>query len=252
MKPWFIALVATAGLCTDPAALAAEHVQLTNGFALRCDHRELIGETTRLYQTPGNSSFVDVPTAEIERFDPEPTPLSPVTPVSVRTFSAASIPNAVASASTRHALDSDFLTSVIRAESGFHPSAVSRKGARGLMQLMPGTAQQLGVLDSFDPAQNVDGGAHYLSDLLDRYHGDAVKALAAYNAGPNAVDKYHGVPPYRETQQYVASIIRDYNRKKLAQQRLARTSHHNARKTTHATAPNPTVAANSPTVASAN
>ncbi len=82
------------------------------------------------------------------------------------------------------------------------------------MQLMPGTAEKLGVTDSFSPEQNVHGGAHYLRELLERYHGDAVKALAAYNAGPGAVDRYQGVPPYRETRLYVQRVVRDYNKKK--------------------------------------
>ena len=204
---------------------AAERVHLTNGFSLICDHRERIGESTRLYLAPGSSSFMDVPTHAIDYFEVEL--VSAAKPPSTTTgpgTDAASIPLAVQSAGKRNALDSDFITSVIRAESGFHPQAVSRKGAKGLMQLMPGTAQKLGVQDSFDTTQNVDGGAHYLSDLLDRYHGDTAKALAAYNAGPGAVDKYHGVPPYRETRQYVARIIRDYNRKKLAERRIQHTS----------------------------
>jgi len=87
------------------------------------------------------------------------------------------------------------------------------------MQLMPGTASKLGVKDSFDPAENVDGGVRYLRQLLEQYHFDVAKALAAYNAGPGRVQQYHGVPPYRETHAYVARIIKDYNHKKLAEQK---------------------------------
>jgi len=111
---------------------------------------------------------------------------------------------------------------VIRAESGFNSKAVSRKGAVGLMQLMPGTASQLGVKNPFDPSANVEGGSRYLRDLLDRYNLDLVKALAAYNAGPQRVQQFGGVPPYYETQAYVARIIRDFNRQKQAEKKAAK------------------------------
>ena len=122
----------------------------------------------------------------------------------------------LAQAGVAHRIDEDLLASVVRAESGGQTHAVSRTGARGLMQLMPGTATQVGVADAFEPGQNVDGGAAYLDRLLVRYHDDIALALAAYNAGPGAVDKYHGVPPYRETRAYVAKVIREFNRRKLA------------------------------------
>jgi soluble lytic murein transglycosylase-like protein len=105
---------------------------------------------------------------------------------------------------------------VIRAESGFNVRAVSPKGAQGLMQLMPQTASQLGVQNAFDPQANVEGGTRYLRELLERYDFDLIKALAAYNAGPQRVEQYGGVPPYYETKAYVARIVRDFNKKKLA------------------------------------
>ena len=97
--------------------------------------------------------------------------------------------------------------SVIQVESNYNRFAVSPKGAMGLMQLMPGTATELGVSDAFDPQANVTGGSHYLRELLERYNFDLVKALAAYNAGPERVEQYRGVPPFRETQAYVARIV---------------------------------------------
>jgi len=118
-------------------------------------------------------------------------------------------------------LDPDLVSSVIKAESGFNVRAVSPKGAQGLMQLMPDTASKLGVPDAFDPQANVEGGTRYLRELLERYNFDLVKALAAYNAGPLRVEQYGGVPPYHETRAYVARIVKDFNKKKTAQQQSA-------------------------------
>jgi hypothetical protein len=108
---------------------------------------------------------------------------------------------------SRHGVDPTLVESVIRAESAFNPSAVSRTGARGLMQLMPKTAVALGVRDSFNPRENIDGGVRHLRYLLDRYPGNLPLAVAAYNAGEGAVDAYRGIPPYAETQQYVQRVL---------------------------------------------
>lgn len=110
-------------------------------------------------------------------------------------------------AATTHKLDPHLIRAVIHAESGFNPKALSPKGARGLMQLMPRTADELGVKNSFDPTQNVRGGARYLADLIHRYSGNTRKALAAYNAGPTAVDTYRGIPPFSETISYVERVL---------------------------------------------
>ena len=110
----------------------------------------------------------------------------------------------------RHNVDTDLIHAVIRQESNYDVFAVSVKGACGLMQLMPGTALRFGVKDIFDPAENVEGGVKYLRHLMDRYEGDRIRALAAYNAGEGAVDRYGGVPPYRETEDYVDRVRRWY------------------------------------------
>jgi soluble lytic murein transglycosylase-like protein len=140
------------------------------------------------------------------------------------------IDQVVREASGRYQLDPDFVSSVIKAESNFKPRAVSPKGAQGLMQLMPSTAAQLGVKDPFDPRANVEAGTAHLSALLDQYHNDPIKALAAYNAGAHRVQQYHGVPPYRETRAYVSKIVRDFNAKKLAQKKAAQAAATSAKK----------------------
>jgi Transglycosylase SLT domain len=198
---------------------AAELADLRNGFTLRHDHHEIVGATTRLYMsTDPAGGYVDVPTAEIAGYEPAP-PDATDTPAPIA--KTADLKAIVAEVSAKNKLDADFIASVIAAESAGNTKAVSPKGARGLMQLMPSTADKLGVKDSFDPQANIDAGVRYLAQLLEMYHYDVAKALAAYNAGPKRVDQYKGVPPYRETHAYVVRIIKDYNRKKLAQQRAA-------------------------------
>jgi len=206
-------------------SFAADLAVLRNGYSIRHERRQVMGAITRLFTGPDSNSYVDVPTDAIEHFEPDlaPPPAQPSTPrvAPSATGVAPPLTAVVSEVSDRHHLDPDLVNSVIHAESGFNPHAISPKGARGLMQLMPQTASQLGVKNVFDPGANVEGGTKYLRELLERYNFDLIKALAAYNAGPSRVQQYRGVPPYYETRAYVARIIRDYNQKKLAERKAA-------------------------------
>jgi soluble lytic murein transglycosylase-like protein len=198
-------------------AYAAELVTLRSGFTVHCvSHESVSTDTVRLHLHAGDDNYMDVPTTSILAV--EAAPDEPVATVSAAPSKPIDTATILADSGAKHNVNVALLASVVKAESAGNPHAVSRTGARGLMQLMPGTAAQLGVTDSFAPADNVNGGSAYLDQLLTRYHNNLPLALAAYNAGPAAVDRYHGIPPYRETQQYVARVIREFNRQVLAAQ----------------------------------
>ena len=232
--------VALFGLGCVPL-VAAERVTLVNGFTVDCVRHETAEGRTRLVlaEPAGGTepAYMDVAAEAIASIAVTADPVAIVpagkngrlaakvsavgvagsaAAVGSRTMSVGEMHPLLAQAGESHRIDEDLLASVVRAESGGQTHAISRTGARGLMQLMPGTATQMGVADAFEPGQNVDGGAAYLDRLLTRYHDDMALALAAYNAGPGAVDRWHGVPPYRETRVYVAKVIREFNRRKLA------------------------------------
>lgn len=219
-----LCILAAAGALA-PLARAAEHVTLKNGFELDCARREVDGMRVRLYlagNTDRSTNYLEVDAASIQRIETVPdTPIafaaSPpikITSDSTAAPTPAEMKQMLDRAGEQHHIDADMLASVVKAESGGQVRAVSRTGARGLMQLMPGTAAQLGVADSFRADQNIAGGTAYLDQLLTRYHDNVALALAAYNAGPAAVDRWHGIPPYRETRAYVARVIREFNRRK--------------------------------------
>lgn len=214
-----------AALACAPAR-AAEKVTLANGFAETCNHHETVAGRVRLYLSSDTSSYIEFPPDQIVGIETVPDPPAPkadptqATPPAPAKLTQADLHEMLATAGQAHRLDVDLLASVVKAESNGNPRATSRAGAKGLMQLMPATATELGVQDSFQPKDNVQGGSAYLDELLTRYHDNLALALAAYNAGPGAVDRYHGIPPYRETRLYVARVIHEFNRRVLARQRV--------------------------------
>ena len=221
----FVAIAAVAALWSFAAhAHAAEAVTLRNGFALRCDHHELVNGRMRLYLSAGEDNYIEFAPEEIAAIETVPDPPATPAPVVPQTsnrpakLTPVDLREMLARAGTEHNLDVDLLASVVKAESDGNARAVSHAGAQGLMQLMPKTAAGLGVQDSFQPDQNVRGGSTYLDALLTRYRDNLALALAAYNAGPEAVDKYHGIPPYSETRAYVARVIHEFNRRVLARE----------------------------------
>jgi soluble lytic murein transglycosylase-like protein len=201
-------------------AFAGEYAVLASGARMHVDRHESAGDKVRLYM---GDSVAEMGAAQVQRFEaddytppaPAPVPAAAPAPVVAPEAKPALTPAELADqAADKYGLPRWLVRSVMRAESAFQPQAVSPKGAIGLMQLMPGTAQTLGA-DPKDPAQNADAGARYLRDLLQRYDGALWHALAAYNAGPGAVAKYKGLPPYAETLRYISRI--DQDRKKAEQ-----------------------------------
>jgi soluble lytic murein transglycosylase-like protein len=229
----FIAVGALAALASlAAAARAAERITLRNGFEMRCNHHAQVEGRVRLYLGSGEDSYIEFAPEEIAGVEVVPDPPPPPASANAAAASTDASPDAglspadlhemLVKAGSEHNLDVDLLASVVKAESGGNARAVSRAGAQGLMQLMPATAKDLGVEDSFKPNENVRGGTAYLDALLTRYHDHLALALAAYNAGPEAVDKYNGIPPNRETQAYVARVIHEFNRRVHAREAQAR------------------------------
>jgi soluble lytic murein transglycosylase-like protein len=205
-----------------------ELLTLRSGDTWRCmRHEAAAGDKVRVYVNA--ESYSEINAADIVSVDVLPDPPAPVAAPEAKPKASAQrgyqpsyqptkaeLGGMLDNAGKQHNIDSDLLASIVMAESGGQARAVSRTGAQGLMQLMPGTARELNVADSFQPEQNIAGGTQYLDALLTRYHDDIPKAVAAYNAGPAAVDRYHGIPPYHETQAYVARVVREFNRRKRA------------------------------------
>ena len=198
-------------MCLAVPALAGEYAVLRNGFRMRVDRVEHAGDKVRLHAAGGVTELPAAEVLEIEAEDapPDPPRVAAPLPAPMQTVAHLSPRELVDQAAEQHGLPKEFVHSVALAESAYRQQAVSPKGAIGIMQLMPATAAELKA-DPHDPKQNVMAGTQYLKELLLRYDGDVAKALAAYNAGPGAVDRYQGVPPYRETVQYVDKVLRRY------------------------------------------
>jgi soluble lytic murein transglycosylase-like protein len=196
-------------------AFAGEYAVLASGFRIHADRHEKAGGVIQLFNAHG---VTELPASEVVRFETEeyaPPEAGPAPASAAAKSDAAGAPSPeelVRSAAQRAVIPPELVHSVAKAESALRQDAISHKGAIGIMQLMPATAAALSA-DPRDPKQNTEAGAMYLRELLERYDGDVAKALAAYNAGPGAVDKYKGVPPYRETRAYVNRVIRDYKRR---------------------------------------
>jgi hypothetical protein len=193
-----VALLGAAGLL--PAAARADYAVLRSGARLHITGYERDGERVRLAVDGGT---VSVAADDLLAVEPEEHfATAPVVPL----IAPGPFGNLIHAAAEKHGVDEGLIRQVIAAESNFNPRAVSRRRAQGLMQLLPTTAAFYSVANVFDPAQNIDAGTHYLKDLLARYRGDLRLTLAAYNAGPDMVERYGGVPPFPETQKYVRVI----------------------------------------------
>ena len=203
-----LALSIGLALTVCAADARADYFVLRTGARLNVSAYQLLGDH---YHIQINGGSAEIAAADVVAIEPEeifvPVPRMPLT--------QAPFGELIRNASQKYGVDADLLFSVIAAESNFNSKAVSRRGARGLMQLLPATAARLGVTDTFDPAQNIDAGTRYLHELMTRYQGDLVLTLAAYNAGPGAVQHYGRVPPYNETISYVRAIRRTYAERKL-------------------------------------
>ncbi len=172
--------------------------------------QEILAESKKEDKTPSIFNLDLPPNLDTKKITP--MPFGSLTKLDTKPTSKSkeAILGYIKDASEKYGVEEKLIQAVVKQESGYNPDAISHVGAQGLMQLMPATAKDLGVKDAFNPKENIDGGVKYLRQMLDKYHGNKILALAAYNAGPGAVDKYDGVPPYKETQNYVKSILAQY------------------------------------------
>jgi soluble lytic murein transglycosylase-like protein len=196
-------------LCVVAPSADAEYIVLRSGQRLGVTGYQLLGDSYRLQVSGG---VIQVAAADVVAIEPEEVFI----PAAIPEPAKGPFGDLILAAASRYSVDADLITSVIATESNFDPKAISRRNARGLMQLLPQTASRLGVRNIFDPAENIDAGTHYLRDLLQLYRNDLALTLAAYNAGPQRVQQYRSIPPFAETQTYVRRVKRAYDQRKSA------------------------------------
>jgi len=201
-------------LAVFPGAARADYLVLRSGARVNVSSYEVRGEKLRAQVAGGWAEFA---VADVVAIEPEEIFVAaPKMPLAQAPFG-----ELIRKAAAKYEVDPDLVFSVVAAESNFNPKALSRRNAHGLMQLLPETAKRLGVKDIYDPAQNIDGGTRYLRDLLKLYDGDLALTLAAYNAGPGAVQRYGRIPPYNETIKYVRAIRKTYALRKSNSDKIA-------------------------------
>jgi soluble lytic murein transglycosylase-like protein len=204
MRPTILILGLLAML---PATAHADYAVLRSGERLHITSYERNGDVMHLIVQGGS---VDVGADNIVMIEPED--FFPANPADLRAAITSHFGNFVHASAQRNGIDENLILSVIEAESNFNPKAISRRHAQGLMQLLPSTAARYAVTNIFDPAQNIEAGTHYLKDLLGQFRGNLKFALAAYNAGPEMVTRYGGIPPFPETRAYVRRITAEYDK----------------------------------------
>lgn len=207
-------IAAIAALVGLPAVARADYLVLRSGARINVSSYEVRGDKLRAQIAGGWAEFA---VADVVAVEPEEIFVAaPKMPLEQAPFG-----ELIRRAAAKYEVDADLVFSVVAAESNFNPKAMSRRNARGLMQLLPETARRMGVKDIYDPAQNIDGGTRYLRDLLRLYDGDLALTLAAYNAGPGAVQRYGRIPPYNETLKYVRAIRKTYALRKSNSEKAA-------------------------------